>query len=165
MWKNIRRFIAESLAYDFFREHNQRVVELRAKERKFDALVNQRVAAVIAQMDPFEPLMREFSGIFSSEFEHPEERLDAKGQLGMKMWAYSQKHDPHFRHLTEWIQNTQANETLKRAPVTPERVLYGRAQISAIVLFVREVGRLSLAYEELLTQKDEEFTNSEITAE
>lgn len=131
-------------------------VEARAKD--FELKVNQRVAEYIGHMDPFQPLMKEFHGIFSDEFEHPEEKLDDRSRIGFLMWAYQQKSDPSFRFMTEWIMNSQANETLKRAPVTPERIQYGRAQISTVILFKREIGRLALLYEEILAkQKGEDI--------
>lgn len=127
---------------------------------EFDLRVNQRVAKIISEMDTFEPLMKEFHGVFGKEWEHPEEKLDDRSKTTMLMWAYGQSHDPHFKHITDWVMNTQGNETLKRAPVTAERVLYGRAQISTMILFVKEVGRLSLLYEEMMEKnKPENFTS------
>lgn len=112
--------------------------------------INMRVAEAISKMDPFEPLMRQFNGTFSEEYERPEDKLNPRGQLSMKMWGYTQNKDPNFEYFIDWIMNTHANETLKRAPVTTERILYGRAQISAMILFKTEVKRLSNLYEEML---------------
>lgn len=157
--KEIKRKVARFLDPEHYGD-------VEKSKADFDLSVNQRVAKVISEMDPFEPLMKEFHGIFSAEWTRPEEKLNEPGQLSMKMWAYSQHHDPHFRHMTDWIMNTQANETLKRAPVTPDRILYGRAQISAIILFVKEIGRLSSLYEEILekNKKDNNF-DSNLSAE
>lgn len=135
------------------------------KQADMDRLVNQRVMAIIAKMDPFEPLMKEYNGIFSTEHEHPEDTLDEPGKLGMRMWAYGVSHDPHFKRLTQYIMDTQANETLKRAPVTEARIQYGRAQISSMILFRKEIGRLSLAYEDTLAGKGREEFNSEKATE
>lgn len=128
----------------------QFVAELERRVIETEGSVNMRVADILSKMDPFEPLMREYHGIFSQEFEHPEDKLDARGQLGMKMWGYQQSRDPHFEHFINWIMDTQANETLKRAPITEARIQYGRAQISNMVLVKREIDRLALLYEEEL---------------
>ncbi len=135
------------------------------RQKQLDAEVGKRVADVLAQMDPFEPLMRAMRGIFSSEFEHPEQKLDPKSWLGFTMWAYQQKNDPHFNFLMDWIIDTQANATLKRGNPTPDAILYGRAQISAPILIKKEVSRLASVYEEYLRkQKGEEF-DAELTVE
>lgn len=111
-----------------------------------DMQVNQRVAKMISEMDPFEPLMKQFHGVFSEQYEHPEQRLDTPSRMRMYMWGWQQETDPHFHHLMNWIMNTQGNETLRHAPVTPERILYGRAQLSCMLLFKNEVARLSNLY-------------------
>lgn len=126
------------------------------KERILNATVGQRVAETLAKMDPFEHLFKEFHGIFSEEFERPEEKLDTRSRLSLTMWAYQQATDPSFKFLTNWVMNTQGNETLKRAAVTPERILYGRAQISSTLLFVNEIKRLGALYEDML-KKDQPF--------
>lgn len=127
-----------------------------------DNRVNQRVAKIISEMDPFEPLMKQFHGVFSQEYERPEEKLSPQGQLGMAMWGYQQSRDPHFGYMTDWIMNTQANETLKRAPVTTERVMYGRAQISSMLIFTKEVKRLASIYEDIMnkSKEDPDFNDS-----
>lgn len=140
----------------FFKKERVRLAE---REANITNEVNQRVAQTLAQMDPFEPLLKEFHGIFSEEHERVEDPLDEKGQLSMKIWGWQNAESPAFKRMTEWVMNTQANESLKRAPVTPERILYGRAQISGMILFVREVKRLSEAYKDML-QKPGEFDAS-----
>lgn len=149
--KEIRIKIARWLASEYFEEADNRV--------------SQRVASTIAKMDPFEPILKEFHGVFSKEYERPEDKLDERSQINMKMWGYRMHTDPCFKYMTEWIMNTHANEILKHAPVTPERILYGRAQISTMILFVKEVGRLASLYEDLLEKNNEEVFNSEISAE
>ena len=129
------------------------------RELELDNEVNQRVAHVLASMDPFEPLLKEFHGIFSEEHERVEDPLDEKGKLLLRIWGWQNADSPAFKHVTAWIINSQANETLKRAAVTPERILYGRAQISGMILFVREVERLSEAYKDML-KKPGEFDES-----
>lgn len=140
MFKKLRLKIARFLASDYIADEDNRV--------------NQRVAQTISQMDPFEPLLREYKGVFSEEFEKPEQKLDSRGQMGLTMWAYQQKDDIHFKYLTEWIMNSAGNETIKRAPITNERTQYGRAQIANMVLLKREIGRLSSIYEEMLEKKN-----------
>lgn len=123
---------------------------LEARAKDVEMKVNLRVAEYISKMDPFEPLMKQFHGVFSEEYEHPEDNLDDRSKLGFMMWAYQQKTDPSFRFMVEWIMNTQGNASLKRGNPTPETILYGRSQISNMILFRKEVGRLSLLYEEIL---------------
>lgn len=131
------------------------------KMRDLDMEVNRRVAKIFSEMDPFEPLMREFHGIFSEEFEHPEDNLDYPSALRLYMWGWQQETDPHFQHLMNWIMNTQANETLKHAPVNTDRILYGRAQLSTMLLFKKEVKRLSNQYlEEKLKLEGQDFDNT-----
>lgn len=151
---------------------DDQIVQYIAAQEKYekaaahlDEKVSQRVAVIVSKMDPFEPLMKQFHGIFSEEFERPEENLDAAGQLRMAMWGYQQSTDPAFRHLTDWIMNSQGNETLKRAPVTVERTLYGRAQISGMILFVKEVKRLSAIYEDMLAKQKIEVFDETLAVE
>lgn len=149
--KKMRIWFARTVARDYF----------DSQQRSVDA----RVASVISKLDPFEPLMKEFRGIFSKEYAHPEDKLDAKGQLMMRMWGYQMADDPSFRYMMQWIIDGQGNETLKRAPVTPERIMYGRAQISGMILFRNEVERLAEAYkDELEKNKTQEFI-SDVVAE
>jgi hypothetical protein len=142
---------------DYFTRHERE--KLAERERTISDEVNRRVAQTLAQMDPFEPLLKEFHGIFSEEHERVEDPLDEKGQLQMKIWGWQNSSSPEFKRMTEWVMNTQGNESLKRAAVTPERILYGRAQISGMILFVREVERLSEAYKDML-KKPGEFDES-----
>lgn len=130
--------------------------QVEEKEQQLDALIGQRIAQTLARMDPFELIFKEFHGIFSDEFERPEEKLDTRSRLSLTMWAYQQSTDPSFKYLMDWVMNTQGNETLKRAAVTPERILYGRAQISGALLLVKEVKRLGAQYEDML-KKDQPF--------
>lgn len=152
------------LAFLFKREREalaEREAALMSREASLTSEVNRRVATTLAQMDPFEPLLKEFHGIFSQTHERVEDPLDAFGQLAMRVWAYQNADNPAFKRMTEWIMNTQGNETLKNAAVTPERILYGRAQISGMVLFIREVKRLAEAYkDELASGRLEDFDRS-----
>jgi len=117
--------------------------------------VNLRVASIMSKMDPLEPVLKMYHGVFSEEYERPEDKLDKRSQLNMKMWANQMYKDPSFEYVTKWICDTFGNETIKRAPITVERVQYGRAQISSILLFRREIKRLSNLYEDMLKQPEE----------
>lgn len=131
--------------------------EAIAKERSaIDLAVNNRVADVLFKMDPFEPLLKKYNVIFSEEWTHPEDKLDYPSQLRLYMWAYGMEKDPNFLHLTEWIQNTQGNNTLRKASHHDEW-LYGRAALATITLFVEEVGRLASRYREVIANKDRPF--------
>lgn len=122
----------------------------------FEHRVNVRVAEIINRMDPFEPVFRKFKGVFSEEFPHPEDKLDDAGKLSMMFYGYMQMQDPCYKYIIDWIINTQANDTLKRAPVTEERIMYGRAQISGMILFRDEIKRLANAYADLMEKKKPE---------
>lgn len=128
------------------------------KERSLDDEIGRRVAQALAQMDPFEPLMREYGSIFSDEYERMEEKLNPQSQMQLMMWGYRQKDDPSFKYFMDWCINTYAQAAIKKGHPTPETILYGRAQISAPILMKKEVSRLALLYEDLLRkQKGEEF--------
>lgn len=151
----------------FFKHSKEKVsneeVELSPKtQTEIDMEVNRRVAVALSKIDPFETLMKEFHGIFSEEHERVEDVLDTKGALMLKTWAYQTRDNPSFKWITEWVMNTQANETLKRAVVTPDRILYGRAQVSCMLVFVKEIKRLASLYEDQLAagRKDEDFDES-----
>ncbi len=150
--------VVDTLKKLLFRSELER---LARRERDLNTEVNQRVAAAVSKIDPIELLMKDFHGIFSKTHERVEDPLDDPGQLMMQIWGWQNATSPAFERMTEWIMNTQGNETLKKAAVTPERILYGRAQISGVLLFVREVKRLSEAYKERLAQgKGEGFDES-----
>lgn len=125
--------------------------------------INRRVAEIVSQMDPLYPLLKQYSVIFSEEFERVEEPLDEPSRIGMAMWAYGQKRDPYMKRMIEWIMNSAGNETMKRAPITAERTQYGRGQIANMILFRKEIGRLSTIYEELLGRsKGDDFDENTV---
>lgn len=134
-----------------------------AEDAKFEA--NQRYAELVSRMDPLDPLFKNLSIVYSEEFTRVEEKLDSKGQLGFMMWAWGQSKDMYFNFLIDWIINSHGNETLKRAPVTNERTLYGRAQISSMVLLRKEVGRLASLYEEKLEELREDKFDTATTVD
>lgn len=139
--KKIARWLTKDYVVSLEAEHAKRLLAV-------DMDVNVRVAKIISEMDVFEPLMKKYHGVFSEDLEHPEERLDYPSRLQLYMWGWQQKTDPSFMFITNWIMNTQGNETLKHAPVTTDRILYGRAQLSTMLLFRNEVERLSNLYQE-----------------
>ena len=146
------RSIRKQISYIIFPDH-----EMEA---------NKRVADIILQMDPYSPLMKKFNGAFSGKFNHPEDKLDARSQLLLKTLGYQLRDDPSFKYLTEWVMNTEGNAMLRAPARTNEErgeiLMWGKAQISAITLFVEELGRLGSLYEELLeSQKKEVGFNSE----
>lgn len=158
MLKQLRSYIAELVAPDVFREYKDRLADEAKKTKEAELSANRRYAEYVAKMDPFEMILKKYNGIFSEEFEHPEERLDAPGRFRMMMWGYQQKTDPAFKHMIEWIMNSAGNETMKRAPISNERTQYGRAQIANMVLLRDEVGRLASLYEEELEKhKPQDF--------
>lgn len=124
--------------------------ELKEALSKSENETNQRVSKILSEMDPFEPLMKEFHGIFSKDFQRMEEGMDERSQLQFFMWAHRQCNDPYFKYATEWVMNTAGNETMKKAPISAQRTMYGRAQIANMMLFRKEIGRLSSRYEEIL---------------
>lgn len=129
--------------------------ELEENVKKKDTEVNQRVAELINNMDPYEPYMRRFKGVFSKEYENPETRLNDAGRIGMWMWAWQQDTDIHFKFLTDWIINTQANATIKRKAPTPDEILYCRAKITGMIQFRDEIRRLANLYRDHLDKDGE----------
>lgn len=128
-----------------------------------------RVAKIVGQMDPFELIMKEFHGVFSDAVERPDEKLDNRSRIMLWMWGYQQKNDPSFKYMSEWVMNTAGNQMAKAPARSNEErgevLLWGKAQIASMLLFVKETGRLSSLYEEMLAkQKGEEF-NSDVTVE
>lgn len=131
-------------------------------EQRIKKEVDIRVAKVLSQMDIIDVLLKDFHGVFSNEFARPEEKLDGQSHLQMLMWAYQQNNDICFKYLYEWVVDSTGNEMVKRAPTEKEYSIYGRAQISTMILWKREVGRLAGLYEEWLEKnKAPEFDPSQ----
>lgn len=161
MLTQFRNRLARAIAPKYFKmlEEAADQANKRAHEAEFSA--NQRYAKMVADMDPLEPLFAKLSIVYSQEFTRPEEKLNEAGQIGFMMWAWQQRDDTYFNFLLDWITNSHGNETVKRAPITPERVMYGRAQISSMVLLKKEVGRLASLYEEKLEKmRGDDFDSS-----
>lgn len=129
-------------------------------ERSFDQRVDQRVAKIIADQDPFEILLQNFKGTFAKEYERPEERLNEQGQIAMRLWGYQQSHDPSFNHVTEWIMNKAGNQLIQKGFPSVDRQLFARAQISTMLLLQKEARRLSSLYEEMIGREDAFISDS-----
>lgn len=160
MFKQIRKQVAFFIAPEYRDAIAVRDLELQEKEQKIEEKINSRVAQILMQMDPFEPILRQFHGVFSDEYEQVEERFDEQSKVRMYMWAYGQRDDPQANFLSDFIMNTAGNEVLKRKEPTPERILYFRSQIANEILRKSEISRLALHYEEIIKRKDEEFDSS-----
>lgn len=172
MLREFRHWIARKIAPAYFEwcELEMDVADKKAtdaEQRAKDAenAANVRYARLVSEMDPFEPLFRKLSIVYSKEFTRPEEKLNSQGQLGMMMWAYQQKDDVHFNHLVDWIMNSHGNQAMNAKTDSKEaladRILYGRAQISSMILLRKEIGRLASGYEEVLSKlKGEDFDPS-----
>jgi hypothetical protein len=126
--------------------------QIKKDEREIEDNINQRVAMVLSKMNILDYLLKDFHGTFSTEYERPEDKLTERGQLSLKMFGYQQSKDPNFEYLSAWIADHFANDMLRHAAVTPERILYGRAQISFVELWKREIQRLSNLYEDELNK-------------
>lgn len=165
MFRELRRWIAAQVYPEFKKEsliQYARNNELIARERQIEEIINQRVAEVITQMDPFEPLMRKYHGIFSEQYTKPEDKLDDPSRLRLFMWAYGLENEASFKYLTDWIQNTQGNATIRKAQNSDEW-FYGRAALSVMSLFIQEVSRLASHYKAMMEKRDREFDASKIT--
>lgn len=137
----------------------QEFEKLAKRQGDLDMEVNQRVADVIMHMDPFEPLLRQYNVVFPakwSEDEKPEDELGSMQALQLYMWAYGQRTDVSFKHLTDWVRNHQGNATLRKGSQDKEW-FYGRSAIATMTLFVREIGRLSSKYEEVMLRREPIF--------
>lgn len=158
MSKGIRVKLARVLAPDY-------IGSLEREAHVIDEEINKRVASLALAIDPLDFLIRDYNGIFSENFEHPDENLNAQGKIGMYMMAYQLKNNPYFDHLIQWIMDSAGNETIKKAPIMEARVQYGRAQISNMVLFKREIQRLSSLYEDELNKGKPEVFDTTNTIE
>lgn len=161
MFKNLRNKLARFISSEyedliFLVEKNQKDVDNERKE--IEKKSQQRVAEIISKMDLFEPLMKKFNGTFSVEYEHVEDALNEQGKIGMYMWAWQQKGDPHFQRMVSWIMDKSGNSLMKLGNPTELQVFYKRAEIANMILYRKEVGRLASNYEELLAKnKGEDF--------
>lgn len=160
MLKNLRTKIAKAIAPEYVAV----VLDLEKRVSGIEDNVNQRIAKTLIDLDPMELVMKKYHGVFGGDFERPEERLNEAGKLGMYMWAYGQRNDPYFKHMTQWFLDTQGNNTVRKAKNDHEW-FFGRACIINILSFVKEVGRLSNLYEELMEKRGEDKFDGESTVE
>lgn len=173
MLKNIRETIGRFFASDYIRSLEEHIRKAKNNEifvnNKYDEipnLVNARVAEIISQLDPVDLLLKEYNGVFSSDFTYPEERLNDQGKFGMYLWGWQQHTDPYFEHMVNFIMDSAGNQTMKGKILSEEdlkkKMLYGRAQIANMILLKKEVGRLASNYEDVLEKKrgGEDFDSS-----
>lgn len=156
MSKELRSRIAKWLSPEYAKE-------LEQKEKTIQQEIDQRVAEAIMQTDPFEPFLKKFHGIFSEQFVKPEDNLSPQSKIQLFSWAYSSRSDPSFIHLTNWIENVQGNNTLRKAK-TDHEWFFGRCAIVTVELLTAEVSRLARQYEEVVMGKVEAF-DSDLTVE
>lgn len=133
------------------------------RKQQIEDIINGRVAEIITQMDPFEPLMRKYHGIFSEQYTRPEDKLDEPSRIRLFMWAYGVEKEASFKHLVDWIANTQGNATIRKASNDHEW-FYGRASLAVTLLLTEEVSRLASHYRAILAKRDKEFDASSITS-
>jgi hypothetical protein len=123
-------------------------------ECDFDNRVDQRVAQIMSQQDPLEPLLKLFNGVFDEKREQPEDGLSEPDRIAMEMFGYRNHKDPHFHFLMDWIVNTYASAMLKKPLGTSEQIVHGhmyaRALLSVSLLLKDKMGRLSSLYEQRL---------------
>ena len=143
---NLRSKIADWIA-------PERARELKEAHLSIQMDVNRRVADVINKLDPFEPAYRKYHVIFSSEYEHPEDKLSDRSQFEFFQWAHYLTRDPNFRHLMDFIRNTQGNATV-RAAKTDQEWFVGRAMLFLIASLIKEVNRLSTRFEDIISKRD-----------
>lgn len=152
----IRHAVARWLSPEREQELEDYEIELLKREKDMDLEINNRVAEITLKMDPFEPFLKKHNVIFGRDWIHPEDNLDSVSQLRMFMWAYGMIDEPSFKYITNWIINTQGNNTLRKAQSDAEW-FYGRSAIVTIGLFVDEVGRLASRYKEIRAREENRF--------
>lgn len=127
--------------------------------------VNKRVADIVLNMDPFEPLFKKFGGVFSKYHPRPETNLDERSQLMLETWGWQQNRDPAFEYMYDWIMNKEGQDAIKKGNPTPETILYSRALMATMVLYKSEVERLSGLYEDRLKKNKETNFDTAVTIE
>lgn len=138
-------------------------------QKETQQIIDRRVAEIMFQMDPYEPLMRKFKGTFSSMYAHPEDNLSDPSKMRMLMLGYQLDDDPSFKFLVDWIMNTHGNQVLRQEKVTRENaldvLLYGKSAISNMILLKREVGRLSSLYKEIIGKNEPSIISDSVAGE
>lgn len=128
--------------------------DLQAQLDEAENAVGQRVAAIMANADPLEPLLRDFKGVFSNDKERPEDKLDAVSSQRLEMFGWRNHQDEAFHYLLDWCTNTLVSANIKARMVSEKDIvlahMYSRALIAVSKLVKEEVGRLSSLYEQRL---------------
>lgn len=161
---NLRKKLACFISPEYRDEADEILVKgtlkLEKEKKEIDSILNQKVAETLLKMDPFEPLLEKFHGVFSEYYKNIEDRFDQPSKLRLYIWAYGQHNDPQAKYFSDYIMNTAGNAMVNLTNPTPERIGYFRSQIANEILRNKEIGRLSLHYEEIIKRKDEEFDSS-----
>lgn len=164
MFKNLRKKFACFVSPEYKEEVDEILIKGMFQHReameKTEQEVGRRVAEALLKVDPFELVLRDFHGVFSQDFEKMEEPLNDQSKLRLSMWAYQQKTDSEANFFSDWIMNTAGNALFKLTNPNMERLSYYRAQIANEITRKKEIGRLSLYYEEIIKKKDGEFDSS-----
>lgn len=158
MLNKLRLKLGKYLLSDYVRD-------LEEREKYIPNKVNQKVVEEMNKINVLDYVLKDNFRTFSKEYERPEDKLNPQGQLSMKMWGYTQSKDPNFEYLMAWIMDMHSNEMLRHGAVTPERILYGRAQLSVSELIKKEVTRLSNLYEDILKKRNPEDFDENISVE
>lgn len=132
-------------------------------ERKAREIASQRIAVILSKMDPLEPLLKEYFGVFSEQYEHPEERLNERGQLSMMMMGFQLMDDPSFEYMCRYVMDNAGNDIIKATNPSMERLTYSRAQIATMLLVKKEVKRLGELYKQRIKKTDPEDFDEHIT--
>lgn len=136
-------------------EREQALTQLEKEAERLKAetrhAIDQRVAEIVSQLDPLDPLLRNFNGVFDERREQPEDGLSEPDRIAMEMFGYRNHTDPHFHFLMDWIVNTNASAMMKKPVGTQEQIvlghMYARALIAVSSLLKEKIGRLSSLYE------------------
>lgn len=154
MFKNIKEKLGRFFANDYIESVENRILN---KEKEIETTINNRVALIVSNLDAIDLLMKDYNGVFSSDFTNPEDKLNDQGKLGMYMYGWQQKNDPYFEHMINFIMDSAGNQTMKGKIMSEEdlkkKMLYGRAQIANMILLRKQVGRLASVYEDILDKK------------
>lgn len=139
--------------------------DIMQREAAIETTVNQRVAMLMSKLDPLSLVMREYNGIFHERAEHVEDKLDARGQLAIKVFAYGVMYDPAWERLTQFVMDAQGNTTLKDMALTTERTFYGRAFIASVIAIKKELERLGNQYADMLKANKKDAFDTEVPLE
>lgn len=168
MVEPVIKFFFPSQYKDFLKAKEQLSEEINAVNKMRDGVentINQRVAQVLLQMDPFEPLFRTYKGAFSEVYEKPEDKLDETGRMKMMMLGYHLRSDPSFKFLIQWMLDTEGNNYIRKGHPTPQNLLFSRAMLTSPLLLRREIDRLGSAYDDWMSKNKPEEFDEDLTVE